>query len=29
MSNPDEQTAGANPTIRLIGLGETGVKLVE
>ena len=29
MSNPDKQREGANPTIRLIGLGETGVKLVE
>ena len=29
MSNPDKQREGANPTIGLIGLGETGVKLVE
>ena len=29
MSNPDKEREGANPTIRLIGLGETGVKLVE
>ena len=29
MSNPHKQTGGADPTIGLIGLGETGVKLVE
>ncbi len=29
MSNPDMETTSAKPTIRLIGLGETGVKLVE
>ena len=29
MSNSDKQREGANPTIGLIGLGETGVKLVE